>query len=257
MPVDQLAPEPAKWSTMKPMPDNLESLHFQEEQLRGKALALVAQEQRLALHIGVVEQAMNLCDLLRQYPTDDEDLKVIQMLGMRMFNAFGASLKLALSGYFQNSALIMRDILETVFLVDLFIGDQALIEKWRFADDRTRKKDFSPIAVRKALDARYGHTSRRREELYKLFSELAGHPTMKSAWMMRPQKDGDAVIGPFIEKTSLDAVLSEMGRIAIQAGQHLAAFFPRDWPPGFAPHQEFTGAARQWLATFYPQNSEP
>jgi hypothetical protein len=29
--------------------------------------------------------------------------------------------------------------------------------------------------VRKALDARYGHTARRREEIYKLFSELARH----------------------------------------------------------------------------------
>lgn len=46
---------------------------------------------------------------------------------------------------------------------------------------------------------------------------------MKSAWMMRPQKDGDAVIGPFIEKTSLEAVLSEMGRLAVQAGEHLMA----------------------------------
>lgn len=30
-------------------------------------------------------------------------------------------------------------------------------------------------------------------------------------FIMRPQKDGDAVIGPFIEATSLEAVLSEMG----------------------------------------------
>jgi hypothetical protein len=32
--------------------------------------------------------------------------------------------------------------------------------------------------------------------------------------MMRPQKDGDAVIGPFMEATSLEAVISEMGRLA-------------------------------------------
>jgi hypothetical protein len=49
---------------------------------------------------------------------------------------------------------------------------------------------------------------------------------MKSAWMMRPQKGGDAVIGPFIEKPSLEAVLTEMGRLAMQAGQGLVAFFP-------------------------------
>lgn len=242
---------------MKPLPDNLESLHAQEEQLRERALALLEQEAKLALHIAVVEQAMDLGDLLRQFPTADEDLRVIQILGMRMFNAFGASLKLALSGYFQNSALLMRDILETVFLIDLFDGDRTLIAKWRFADRKTLREDFSPAAVRKALDARYGHTSKRREEMYRLFSELAGHPTMKSAWMMRPQKDGDAVIGPFMERTSLEAVLSEMGRIAVQAGQHLVAFLPRDWEPGFGPRMAFVEVTKQWFATFYPGESQP
>ena len=187
---------------MTVLPDNLDSLHSQEEQLRDKALARVGVDRRLRLHLAVTEQAMNLCNVLRQYHTDDEDLKVIQVLGMRMFNAFGAGIKLALSGYIQNSALILRDVMETVFLVDLFRGEPALIAKWRFADPQRVKSDFSPAAVRKALDKRYGHTTGKREEQYKLFSELAGHPTMKSSWMMRPQKDGDAVIGPFIEKVA-------------------------------------------------------
>ena len=127
------------------IPDNLRSLHDQEEFLRDRALELVAADQRLKLHVRVVENAMDLADLLRQVPTDDEDMKVIQVLGMRTFNAFGASLKLALSGYSQNSALIVRDILETVFLLNLFSGDRTLIGRWRVADDRTRKRGFSPV----------------------------------------------------------------------------------------------------------------
>lgn len=242
---------------MTMLPENLDSLHRQEEQLREKALELVAQDDRLALHVAVTEQAMNLGDLLRQFPTEDEDLKVIQILGMRMFNAFGASLKLALSGYHQNAALILRDVLETVFLLDLFSGDRALIAKWRVADAKTLRREFSPAAVRKALDDRYGHTARRREEQYKLFSELAGHPTMKSAWMMRPQKDGDAVIGPFIEKTSVEAVLSEMGRLALQAGQQLVGFFPRDWHAGLVPRAAFLALTQKWFATFYPDAAKP
>lgn len=242
---------------MATLPDNLGSLHRQEEQLREKALAIVGTDSRLQLHIAVTEQAMNLCDVLRQHQTDDEDLKVIQVLGMRMFNAFGASLKLSLSGYVQNSALIMRDVLETVFLVDLFRGDKALIARWRFADAKMLRQDFSPAAVRKALDDRYGHTTRKREEQYRLFSELAGHPTMKSSWMMRPQKDGDAVIGPFIEKTSLEAVLSEMGRLAVQAGQHVSAFIPSDWEPGMEPRLSFAKAAQDWISAFYPASDKP
>ena len=216
------------------------------------ALELVAADQRLKLHVRVVENAMDLADLLRQVPTDDEDMKVIQVLGMRTFNAFGASLKLVLSGYSQNSALIVRDILETVFLLNLFSGDRTLIGRWRVADDRTRKRGFSPVAVRKALDERDGFEGRKREEIYRMFSELAAHPTMKSVYMMRPQKDGDAVIGPFIAADSLEAVLSEMGRLAVQVGEVLDHFFPETQPDVRPAREDYARGRLEWLATFFP-----
>ena len=147
------------------IPENLRNLHGAEEELRRKAMTLVAGDNRLALHLSVIEHAMDLADLLRQFPTDDEDVKVIQVLGMRIFNAFGASVKLALSGYGQNSALIMRDILETVFLLNLFKGDRTAIERWRFADKKERMKNFSPIRVREALDARDGFHGKKRAAL--------------------------------------------------------------------------------------------
>ncbi len=237
------------------IPEKLRSLHGQEEELRRKATALVEGDNRLALHLSVIEHAMDLADILRQFPTDDEDMKVVQVLGMRIFNAFGASVKLALSGYAQNSALIMRDILETVFLMDLFKGDRTAIERWRFADRRERMKNFSPIHVREALDARDGFDGKKRAALYELFSELAGHPTMKSVSMMRSQKNGDAVIGPFIEATSLEAVLSEMGRLAVQAGEILNAFFPETWTIGLEARMAFARVKRHWPDTFYPQRS--
>jgi hypothetical protein len=120
--------------------------------------------------------------------------------------------------------------METVFLIDYFAGDRALIECWRFADKRARLRDFGPVKVREALDARDGFTDKKRFAMYEMFSELAGHPTMKSAFMMRPQRDGNAVIGPFMEAATLEAVVSEMGRLAIQLGEQLNLFFPADWP---------------------------
>ena len=200
---------------------------------------------------------MDLADILRQFDTNEEDLKVIQLLGMRTFNAFGASLKLALSGYSQNSALILRDVLETVFLIDYFAGDRSLIGRWRFADKKARMKDFGPVKVREALDARDGFTEKKRFEMYEMFSELAGHPTMKSAFMMRPQRDGDALIGPFMEATTLEAVISEMGRLAIQVGEKLNLFFPADWPQGLPSRLSFTKLKQRWIATFYPSVAAP
>ena len=122
------------------IPTNLAKLHHEEERLREKALDIVERGAgRLQLNLAIVEAAMDLADALRQLDTNDEDLKAIQMLGMRTFNAFGASLKLALSGYSQNSALIMRDLLETAFLIDYFEGERSKIERWRLADKKTYK----------------------------------------------------------------------------------------------------------------------
>lgn len=241
------------------IPANLENLHCGEEQLREKALGIITGHERLKLHLAIVEAAMDLADIFRQFDTSDEDLKVAQVLGMRTFNALGASLKLALSGYHQNSALILRDVLETVFLLSLFAGDRTLIERWRNADKKARMKDFSPVKVREALDARDGFTSKRRAEMYELFSELAGHPTMKSASMMRPQKEGDAVIGPFMEATALEAVVSEMGRLAVQVGEQINAFLPADWTRGQAARVVFARLKLEWISTFYPtaRNENP
>jgi hypothetical protein len=83
-------------------------------------------------------------------------------------------------------------------------------------------------------------------------SELAAHPTMKSALMMRPEIGGDAVIGPFVEKEALEAQLSEMGRLAVQAGETLISFIPSWWGPAAECRSSFDKAKLEWLSQFYP-----
>lgn len=235
----------------------LAGLRQGEEFFRSKALEIIGANALLQQHLAVTEAAMDLADVLRQFDTTDEDLTVIQILGMRTFNAFGASLNLTLSGYHQNAALILRDVLETVFLIDYFAGDRSLIERWRLADKKRRRDEFAPVKVREALDKRDGFTSKRRFEIYELFSELAGHPTMKSAHMMRPQRDGDAVIGPFMEATALGAVISEMGRLAVQVGEQLSLFFPADWHRAVPNRLAFAQLKQRWMSTHYPQSVKP
>lgn len=230
-------------------PQNLAGLHHGEEFLRGKSIEAL-KDERLRLHAEMIEQAMNVADGLRQFETDDEDLKLIQILGIRTFNAFGASLKLCLSGYYQNAALIMRDVLETAFLIDLFRGDGALIAKWRMADKAARLKDFKPVKVRTMLDTRDGFTERKRAAIYNLFSVLAGHATMESIAMLRP-KGMDAQIGPFFDATALEAVLSEMGRLAVQVGEHLDAFLPDPDGRAFDMRLAFAKVKARWIARFY------
>ena len=241
------AKKAAEMEGCKATETNIGRLYDEEENLRRRALEFVASDSRLQLHISVIHNAMDLADLFRQFPTEDEDVKLIQVLGMRTFNAFGASLKLALSGYWQNSALVMRDILETVFLLDLFKGDRTKIERWRFAGERERTNEFSPFKVRKALDHRDGLQDKKRQERYKRFSMLAAHPTMSSVDMMRPQKDGYAVSGPFFELRFLHAVLTEMGCLAVEVGDVLDRFFPETWVDVLQVRAAYARSRKHWL----------
>ena len=235
---------------MTELPPNLARLHEGEELLRGRASKVIAADERLRLHLLVTENAMDLLDLLRQVEGADEDLKVLQALGMRLFNDFGAAVKLALSGYSQQAALLLRDILETCFLLDLFSHDPAAITRWRHADRKIRLRDFKPIKVRELLDQRDGFTTKKRAEQYELFSELAGHASMPSFAMLRP-KGMDAQIGPFIDPSVVEAVLSEMGKLAIQVGGIIVAFFPTGFRLADDARARFATNQKRWLARFY------
>jgi hypothetical protein len=230
------------------LPENLNRLHAGEEVLRTKAISVVHSNAPLLLHFQVAECAMDLLDVMRQFDTEDEDIKVVQMLGMRLFNAFASSIKLMLSGYSQTSAMVLRDILETVFLLDYFKTNREAITRWRSADKQMRLREFRPIRVREALDERDGFTQKKRAQIYDMFSELAGHPSMQSVAMLRP-KGMDARNGPFIDPTALEAIVSEMGRLAVQVGEVMDTFFPPAW------HDEtrlaFSNAKARWIEEFY------
>ena len=83
---------------MQTIPENLQSLRCREEELRREATMIVANDERLQLHLSVTERAMNMAELFRKLPMEDEDMRVVQVLGMRAFNGFAASLNLAFAG---------------------------------------------------------------------------------------------------------------------------------------------------------------
>lgn len=236
-------------------PENLTRLHQDEEELYLKSMTMIERTPQLLLHVQIVESVMDMLYILSQFPTDDEDFKLIQILGIRLFNAFAASIRLVLAGYYQKGAMIMRDILETVFLVDLFRTDWPAIARWRHADKKNRLKEFRPVAVREALDKRDGLKNEKRAAIYGLLSELAAHASMQSTAMLRP-KGMDAHTGPFLDPTALEAALYEMGRLAVQAGEIFGLLFPAGWTEGQITFEEFNKRKKQWLDEFYSSLSK-
>lgn len=235
------------------VPEKLHFLHEQEEFMRSKALENIAVNPDLALHLAVVESAMYLTYLLTRAPSEDEDFKELQMLSIRIFNAFGASIKLALSGYSQNSALIMRDIQETVFLTDMLSKDRSAVKQWREAKSAKERDRFRPVNVRKFLDNRDGFTSGKRAEVYKMFSELAGHPSRRSMDRLFLQVHRDTVYSPFLELERLQKILSEMAKLAVQVGEIVSGFFPDDFHTMTALKTAFHLKKAEWIEKFYSE----
>lgn len=214
--------------TEDPFFDKFVALHAGEEGLRAQSLALIADDVDLRLHASIIEQGQDLLYVLihNGQHKDDDDL-AIRLLGIRLFNACAASLKLLLSGYSQNAALHFRDILETAFLLDYLQSDPALVTEWRTSTRKICMSKFAPAAVRRALDQRYGHTGNKRDAAYTLLCELASHPTYAGFQMLLA--DGvNAHCGPFVAERTLKAALSELAKLEVQAAVNFTVFFAWD-----------------------------
>ncbi len=84
--------------------ENLHSLHQHEEELRAKSLEAINSSADLREHFALVSEAMNIIYAFSHDHVHGSDSELtLQMLGIRLFNAAGASVKLALSGYYQKA----------------------------------------------------------------------------------------------------------------------------------------------------------
>jgi hypothetical protein len=82
-----------------------------------------------------------------------------------------------LMGYYQNSVTMLRDLLETGFLIDYFAIDRPKIQERRQSNEKERKSKFAPAKIRQALDAHDKATEEKRAQIYKLMCNYGAHPT--------------------------------------------------------------------------------
>ncbi len=135
-----------------PFPKNFSGLHSGEEFVRSKSIEAIEKYEDLLQHANAIERSANIIHyLIHKDEHHDEDDLTIRLLGIRLFNSINASLKLLLSGYYQAAAMQIRDVLETIFLLDYLNTDKALIAEWRDANDNDRYKKFRPKEVRKKI----------------------------------------------------------------------------------------------------------
>jgi hypothetical protein len=195
----------------KAMTDNLTSLHEHEEHLRTQSLALIGRRVDLADHLALVQEAMNVIwAFTHDHVNESDDELTMQFLGIRLFNAAAASMKLALSGYYQKAFVHVRDILETYFLADYLRSNLDKISVWKNATKKQRLTEFSPRRIREELDKRDGYKENARKFAYDLISENASHASYRGFHLTT--QGGLGQIGPFLDEVKLQAWLEEMAK---------------------------------------------
>jgi len=183
--------------------------HDQEEKFWAESLALIEADQEMVKRLQIIERALALIfGYTIEYTSKTIDENTVQMLGVRLFNAGAAGLKLALSGYYQIAFHQARDIMETGYLIDYLRTSPGQISVWKTADRGTRRKLFDPVKIRIALDERDGDKQMRRAAEYAKLSELASHASYHGFRLTARQGFGE--LGPFVEIVNLKAWLHEM-----------------------------------------------
>ena len=214
------------------MSENLASLHRHEEEIRRESLVSVETEVALADHLQAAHDALDqLIALQNAGSIPGDDVHTAQLFTIRLFNIGASTLKLGLSGYYQQAFQLLRDSLEIVNLLDLFRADHAKLAEWRLADNKVLKKKFGPAAVRSALDAhpQYKGQKAGRDRIYAMFSEHAAHATYRGFNLIAP--GNSPRIGPFFDSKLLRALLEDLGKHLAHATLAVSTLFSKAEEP--------------------------
>jgi hypothetical protein len=231
--------------------DNLTSLHSHEEELRATSLAAINADAALSDHWNLVAEAMNaIYAFTHDHVHGSENELTLQYLGIRLFNAAGASVKLALSGYYQKAFHQVRDLIETYFLVDYLSTYPEKIDEWRRADKKTRIAQFGPGFIRNALDKRAGHTSGERKRIYDLISELASHPSYPGISLTITGPDRMAQVGPFFDENKLRVWMQEIAMRLSHAAVVLLANPEGNDLRLLSTQEHYLGVSNKWWSKY-------
>lgn len=232
-------------------PDAFRRLAEGQEFLRQKSADAIEASEVLGCHAAIIKASMDVIHyFILERVSDNQDVLTVQHLGIRAFNGIAVALNNVLTGYYQASAGQQRDLLETSFLLDLFGRDRLSISAWRTLAKKERWARFKPVEVRRKLDDLDGFTEKKRAAHYNLLTDLAGHPST-IGFVMLQAGDLGAHCGPFFDEKVMSATLSELAKLALQAGDVFVLLFESERPEDSLAKLDFQEARARWLNRFY------
>jgi hypothetical protein len=218
-----------------------------ESRIEAAQDATIAARRDLRDHVAVIEAVLRFIDdLILAHRERNAGELVVLRLALRCFNSTAGAFRLLRGGYYQPAFAATRDLLETLFLLDLFGRDNAALARWQALPERDREREFRPARVRERLDALDGNAEGRRAAAYRRLSAYATHPTPEGFAIISPNWITQR--GPFPDERLLAAGIEELALRAANAGECIAANIIGGTADVERVKATFAGSVRAWLA---------
>lgn len=150
----------------------------------------------------------------------ERELVAQQVLGIRVLNSMGAADELILQGFFQPAGIMIRDIVECSYLLDLFSRAREHLPKWIALGQEAGLKEYRPGQVRDLLNAIDAVDREARQAPYTFYSRYGTHPNSEAVGLIAPE--GAVYIGPFVDETRLIGLTYDLTRFGVLAAMHLS-----------------------------------
>jgi hypothetical protein len=233
-------------------PENFDLLHQGEESIRAKSKEAIQASDILPHHFDMVADSMNLIDYFaRAYHHKNDDQLTVQLLGIRLFNGSAGAMQSLMSGYYQNSVMQQRDLLEVSFLLDYFNSNRTRIAEWKRCTEGERNKKFGAFHVRTALDDRDGFTERKREAHYKLLCNLGAHASYLGFQLLQPIAGENAHCGPYFAQRALNATAAELAKVCVGSATNFTVFFTPTSLTDYEAKLRFMEKQVAWFERFF------
>lgn len=133
---------------------------------------------------------------------------IFEYISGRVVTSTNAAVRLIGFGYYDEALSLSRSIAETGNLLQLFMVDNRHIRLWLDAPDQERRKQYSPVNVRRAIE-QLGSVIPTDQTTYSWLCEVGTHATPKT----KPQSHNSIdlpILGAMCQPTGVEIALNSL-----------------------------------------------
>jgi len=152
---------------------------------------------------------------------------LLEALSGRAYNLGSAAYLLIARGFYDEALNLVRGIGEIANLISLSAVDKEVFQKWVDADARTRRRDFTPMKIRKVLEQKGPELMIADQEWYSRLCEAYTHvgpatfPNMHNG-------SGIPTVGGIHQSEGVERALEELSNIVVVLALQICKYFDFD-----------------------------